>query len=96
MGERTDVGTIEDMQASATKLCGLDDFGVDDDNYREARAGADPPAEFQNRLPPAASGPELFRPRSSLSRQTIKTLTTDEHGSTRINPDGASELNAMK
>ena len=36
MAERTDVGTVEDMHASATKLVGLDDFGVDDDNYREA------------------------------------------------------------
>ena len=25
-----------DLHASATKACGLDDFGVDDDNYREA------------------------------------------------------------
>ena len=33
---RTDVGTVEDLHASATKACGLDDFGVDDDNYREA------------------------------------------------------------
>ena len=33
---RTDVGTIDDLHASATKACGLDDFGVDDDNYREA------------------------------------------------------------
>jgi hypothetical protein len=36
MAERTDVGTVDDMHASATKLTGLDDFGVDDDNYREA------------------------------------------------------------
>lgn len=36
MIQRTNVGTVEDLQASATKLCGLDDFGVDDDNYREA------------------------------------------------------------
>src|ERR1700753_4508478 len=36
MTERTDVGTVEDLHASATKLAGLDDFGVDDDNYREA------------------------------------------------------------
>ncbi|OBI50206.1 sulfotransferase [Mycobacterium sp. E796] len=36
MTQRTNVGTVEDLQASATKLCGLDDFGVDDDNYREA------------------------------------------------------------
>ncbi|WP_025736839.1 sulfotransferase family protein [Mycobacterium genavense] len=36
MAERTDVGTVEDMHVSATKLVGLDDFGVDDDNYREA------------------------------------------------------------
>jgi hypothetical protein len=34
--ERTDVGTVEDLHASATKLVGLDDFGADDDNYREA------------------------------------------------------------
>ena len=36
MTERTDVGTVDDLHASATKLVGLDDFGVDDDNYREA------------------------------------------------------------
>lgn len=33
---RTDVGTVDDLHASATKACGLTDFGVDDDNYREA------------------------------------------------------------
>src|ERR1700681_4217975 len=33
---RTDVGTVDDLHASAVKACGLDDFGVDDDNYREA------------------------------------------------------------
>lgn len=33
---RTDVGTVEDLHASATKACGLDDFGSDDDNYLEA------------------------------------------------------------
>lgn len=33
---RTDVGTVEDLHASATKMVGLDDFGPDDDNYREA------------------------------------------------------------
>jgi hypothetical protein len=36
MARRTDVGTVEDMHASATKFVGLDDFGPDDDNYREA------------------------------------------------------------
>lgn len=34
MTVRTDVGTIEDLHASATKLCGLTDFGADD--YTEA------------------------------------------------------------
>jgi Sulfotransferase family len=34
--DRTNVGTVDDLQASATKRTGLDDFGVDDDNYREA------------------------------------------------------------
>ena len=38
MSVRTDVGTVDDLHASATKACGLDDFGVDDDNYREALA----------------------------------------------------------
>lgn len=33
---RTGVGTVEDLHVSATKATGLDDFGVDDDNYREA------------------------------------------------------------
>jgi len=36
MATRTDVGTVDDLLASATKAVGLDDFGADDDNYREA------------------------------------------------------------
>jgi len=36
MTTRTDVGTVDELHASATKACGLDDFGADDDNYREA------------------------------------------------------------
>ncbi len=36
MRARTDVGTVDDLHASAVKACGLDDFGTDDDNYREA------------------------------------------------------------
>ena len=35
---RTNVGTVEDLHASAVKACGLSDFGSDDDNYREALA----------------------------------------------------------
>lgn len=34
MTVRTDVGTVEDLHASATKACGLTDFGSDE--YREA------------------------------------------------------------
>lgn len=33
---RTDVGTVEDLKASAVKTVGLDDFGTDEDNYVEA------------------------------------------------------------
>jgi hypothetical protein len=33
---RTDVGTVEDLKASAVKTVGLDDFGSDGDNYLEA------------------------------------------------------------
>ena len=33
---RTDVGTVDDLKASAVKAVGLDDFGTDDDNYVEA------------------------------------------------------------
>ena len=33
---RTDVGTVEDLTASAVKTVGLDDFGSDADNYLEA------------------------------------------------------------
>lgn len=33
---RTDVGTVDDLKASAVKAVGLDDFGADDDNYLEA------------------------------------------------------------
>src|ERR1700739_2783867 len=36
MADRTDVGTVDELHASASKLTGLDDFGADDDNYREA------------------------------------------------------------
>ncbi len=36
MTDRTDVGTVDELRASATKLVGLDDFGTDDDNYVEA------------------------------------------------------------
>src|ERR1700730_13109397 len=36
MTERTDVGTVDELHPSPTKLTGLDDFGADDDNYREA------------------------------------------------------------
>lgn len=38
MKPRTDVGTVDDLHASAVKACGLEDFGGDDDNYREALA----------------------------------------------------------
>lgn len=34
--DRKDVATVDELHASATKLVGLDDFGTDDDNYREA------------------------------------------------------------
>ena len=36
MAERTDIATVDELHASATKLTGLDDFGGDGDNYREA------------------------------------------------------------
>ena len=36
MAERTDIATVEELHASATKMVGLDDFGTDDDSYREA------------------------------------------------------------
>ena len=38
MTERTNVGTVEDLHESASRLVGLDDFGSDDDNYREGLA----------------------------------------------------------
>jgi Sulfotransferase family len=38
MTDRTDVGTVEDLHESASRLVGLDDFGPDDDNYREGLA----------------------------------------------------------
>jgi hypothetical protein len=38
MAERTDVGTVDDVHESASRLVGLDDFGPDDDNYREGLA----------------------------------------------------------
>ena len=38
MTERTDVGTVDDLLESASRLVGLDDFGEDDDNYLEGLA----------------------------------------------------------
>jgi len=38
MAERTNVGTVDDLLESASRLVGLDDFGPDDDNYREGLA----------------------------------------------------------
>jgi hypothetical protein len=38
MTERTDVGTVDDLHESASRLVGLDDFGSDDDNYRQGLA----------------------------------------------------------
>jgi hypothetical protein len=38
MAERTDVGTVDDLHESASRLVGLDDFGPDDDNYCEGLA----------------------------------------------------------
>ncbi|MBV9513318.1 MAG: sulfotransferase [Mycobacteriaceae bacterium] len=38
MAERTDVGTVDDLLSSASRLVGLDDFGPDDDNYLEGLA----------------------------------------------------------
>ena len=35
MTGRTDVGTVEDLKASAVKVVGLDDFGDQDDNYSD-------------------------------------------------------------
>ena len=35
---RTDVGTVDDLLESASRLVGLDDFGADDDNYLEGLA----------------------------------------------------------
>ena len=36
MAGHTDIETGDELHASAPKLTGLDDFGVDNDNYREA------------------------------------------------------------
>ncbi len=36
MTARTDVGTVEDLKASAVRAVGLDDFGSEGDNYTEA------------------------------------------------------------
>jgi Sulfotransferase family len=38
MAGRTDVGTVDDLLESASRLVGLDDFGRNDDNYLEGLA----------------------------------------------------------
>jgi len=38
MAERTNVGTVDELLESASRLVGLDDFGPDDDNYLEGLA----------------------------------------------------------
>jgi hypothetical protein len=38
MSERTNVGTVDDLLESAARFVGLDDYGPDDDNFREGLA----------------------------------------------------------
>ena len=58
MTQRTDIATVDELHASATKLTGLDDFGADDDAKRSDEVGARPLAASRLGVPPPACGGE--------------------------------------
>ena len=72
---RTDVGTVEDLHASAVKACGLDDFGGDDDNYIEALTVLLDAYRTEADLTEFGSKMQRFFARNALvARQAVRAL----------------------
>lgn len=79
MTQRTNVGTVEDLHASATKLMGLDDFGVDDDNYREALGVLLESYQREADLTPLGSKMNRFFLRGALAARLLSQAGWRQH-----------------
>ncbi|PQM49324.1 hypothetical protein C1Y40_00445 [Mycobacterium talmoniae] len=79
MTERTDVGTVEDLHASASKFVGLDDFGADDDNYREALGVLLDSYQTEADLTPLGSKMNRFFLRGALVARLLSQAAWQQH-----------------
>jgi hypothetical protein len=82
MTERTDIGTVDDLHASATKLVGLDDFGADSadsDNYREALGVLLDSYQREADLTPAGSKMNRFFLRGALVARLLSQAAWQQH-----------------
>ena len=79
MTERTNVGTVEDLHESASRLVGLDDFGGDEDNYREALAVILDAYRRQADLTPLGSKWTRVFMRSALAARLLSEAAFKQH-----------------
>ena len=79
MSTRTDVGTVEDLQASASRLVGLDDFGADDDNHREALGVLLESYRTEADLTPLGSKMNRFFLRGALAARLLAEAGWKQH-----------------
>lgn len=76
---RTDVGTVDDLLASASRLVGLDDFGSDDDNYREALGVILDSYQREADLTPLGSKISRVNLRSALAARLLAQASWYQH-----------------
>jgi sulfotransferase family protein len=79
IADRTDVGTVDELHASATELVGLDDFGTDDDNYREALAVLLDSYQREADLTPLGSKMCRFFLRGALVARLVSEAAWKQH-----------------
>ncbi|NLE81351.1 MAG: sulfotransferase [Rhodococcus sp.] len=77
MSERTTVGTIDDLHASATRMTGLDDFGVDD--YTEALGVLLESYRSDESLTPLGSKVSRFFLRGALVARLLSEAAWKQH-----------------
>ncbi len=79
MTDRTDVGTVDDLHTSAIKLTGLDDFGADDDNYRQALNVLLGSYQREANLTPLGSKMNRFFIRGALVARLLSEAAWKQH-----------------
>jgi hypothetical protein len=79
MAARTDVGTVDDLLASASRMVGLDDFGSDDDNYREALGVILDSYQREAELTPLGSKICRVYLRSALAARLLANAAWEQH-----------------